>query len=145
MPQLLKRKLVAKKGTVDTGNPLASTKGKQSKLKGFFSLKPIVALRTTDPEFVFVTDLGIKIKHLKPISKEMSNDFDNLKKSYMDELDKMKVIRFDTNFTDEEKRTQLRDIGVEAKELSNEIEVYNSAKRESENDRQKVESAVLSA
>ena len=47
----------------------------------FFPLKAVSKLLPTDEEFVFVTDLGEKLKHIVPVSNEMKNMNRPMKKS----------------------------------------------------------------
>ena len=74
---------------------------KQQKLNGFFNIKHIAVFLNSDPKFVFITDMGNKIKCLILISKSMANELSSLERDYNENTYTMKCITVVSDITKE--------------------------------------------
>ena len=104
MPKLLKCKKTSKTyDTADMEGTSNSPKDKQKQITAFFSKNLSSSYKTSDPEFQFVTDMGIEVKNLQPISQQIKDRLSRLQKSYKDEQDKMAKIFIDKDIPEDEK------------------------------------------
>ena len=87
-----------------------SNKSTQSMLN-FFPLKPIANLLPSDPEFLFVTELGKKMKHLMPVPTELINELNKNEIRATEMINRMEEITTDTNMSEVDRVTQIQQLG----------------------------------
>ena len=104
---------------------------------GFFKLKPIASLLTSDEQFKYVIELGERVKHLLPVRSEIVMEAKNTKLEYENKIKAMKELSQNTSMNDKEKRSLINSMGMEAEDLMSDINEYEGMKKDISNDTRK--------
>ena len=115
---------------------------KTQSVLNFFPLKPISKLLPSDPEFIFVTELGKKLKHLMPVPTELINEFNKNEIRATEMINRMEEITTDTNMSEVDRVTQIQQLGIESMSIQSKIKEHKEYVKEVSHNKRKVESAL---
>ena len=125
-------------------NQKCSKKGRKKQIQSqvnklsFFPLKAISKLLPTDDEFVFVTDLGEKLKHIVPVSKEMNESNRTNEEEHKRLIEQMELISIDNTVTEQVKMAKITELSALAKEVLSDINEHREYEKEVNHNRNKV-------
>ena len=83
----------------------------------FFPLKPITKLLPTDPDFMYVVELGKKLKHIAPVNSEMMDVLNRNETKLEKIITKMENTTSDTSLSETERASKIHDLAIETGDI----------------------------
>ena len=128
----------------------ANTNSKKTKTSNinklqFFPLKPITKLLPTDPDFIFVVELGKKLKNIIPVNNEMMDELNKNERKLKETITKMENTTGDTSLSETERASKIHDLAIESEDIQSKIKEHKEYVKEVLNNKRKVESDQTSA
>ena len=108
-------------------------------------MKPITKLLPTDPDFMYVVELGKKLKHIAPVNSEMMDELNRNETKLEKIITKMENTTSDTSLSETERASKIHDLAIETGDIQSKIKEHKEYVKQVLNNKRKVKSSQTSA